>query len=298
MGIKNAITIDVEDWFQVSLFRNHVRREEWDQMPSTVVKNTCRILDLFAKKNVKATFFTLGWVAERFPEIVVAIQDCGHEIASHGYGHQIIYELSREEFFRDVQKSLHILESITGVPVRGYRAPSYSITRSSMWAWEVLAQLGITMDSSIFPVKHDLYGIPDAPRFPFEIRLASGPRLIEFPLSTVKMLGKNVPMAGGGYLRLYPYWFIRNSVRRINAEGKPAIIYLHPWEVDPELPRLNLGTFKTMRHYGNLALTTERLSRLLDEFAFGTMQEVLATTPVQKEWPRTDESASTNGKYH
>ncbi len=297
MGIKNAITIDVEDWFQVSLFRNHVRRDEWDKMPSTVMKNTCRILDLFAKQNVKATFFVLGWVAERFPEIVVAIKDFGHEIASHGYGHEMIYELSREAFHDDVQRSLHILQDITGEPVHSYRAPTYSITRYSMWAWETLAQLGIKVDSSVFPVKHDLYGIPDAPRFPFEIRLASGPKLIEFPLSTVVMMGKNVPVAGGGYLRLYPYWFIRNSVRRINAEGRPAIIYLHPWEVDPELPRLKLGAFKTMRHYGNLSLTAERLSRLLEEFEFGTMQEVLETTPVQTDWPRAEEAYSTNGKF-
>lgn len=298
MGIKNAITIDVEDWFQVSLFRNHIRREDWDTLPSTVVKNTCRLLDLFAKKNVKATFFVLGWVAERFPEIVLAIKDFGHEIASHGYGHQIIYELSREDFHKDVQRSLQILQGITGEPVHGYRAPSYSITRTSMWAWEILAQLGIKVDSSVFPVKHDLYGIPDAPRFPFEVRLESGPRLVEFPLSTIVMMGKNVPMAGGGYLRLYPYWFIRNSVRRINAEGKPAIIYLHPWEVDPDLPRLKLGAFKTMRHYGNLTLTIERLSRLLDEYPFDTMQEVLRTTTVQTDWPRTHESTGTNGKFH
>lgn len=297
MGIKNAITIDVEDWFQVSLFRNHIRREDWDTLPSTVVKNTCRLLDLFAKKNVKATFFVLGWVAERFPEIVLAIKEFGHEIASHGYGHQIIYELSREDFRKDVQKSVQILQSITGEPVLGYRAPSYSITRASMWAWETLAQLGIKVDSSIFPVKHDLYGIPDAPRFPFEVRLASGPKLIEFPLSTIVMMGKNVPMAGGGYLRLYPYWFIRNSVRRINAEGKPAIIYLHPWEVDPDLPRLKLGAFKTLRHYGNLALAAEKLSRLLDEYPFDTMQEVLRTTSVQTDWPRTHEPSGTNGKY-
>ncbi|MGH7491966.1 MAG: XrtA system polysaccharide deacetylase [bacterium] len=287
MGIKNALTVDVEDWFHVSLFRHKIRRDEWEQMKPTVVENTCRVLNLFAQKNVKATFFVLGWVAERYPEIVTTIKEFGHEIASHGYGHQIVYELSPEEFFNDIEKSLKILQDLTGDPVQAYRAPSYSITKSSMWAWETLAQLGIKYDSSIFPVKHDLYGIPDAPRFPFEIRLASGPALVEFPLSTVVLMGKNIPMAGGGYLRLYPYWFIRNSMRRINAEGKPAILYFHPWEVDPELPRIPLGSFKTLRHYGNICLTEERLQRLLDEFAFGTLSEVLKGTSIQNDWPRT-----------
>ena len=300
-SIKNALTVDVEDWFHVSLFRHKIRRDEWDQMKSTVVENTCRVLNLFAQKNVRATFFVLGWVAERFPEIVAAIKELGHEVASHGYGHQIVYELTREEFLRDVGKSLKILEGITGEPVRAYRAPSYSITKGSLWAWETLAQLGIQYDSSVFPVKHDLYGIPDAPRFPFEIRLASGPALVEFPLSTVVLMGKNVPMAGGGYLRLYPHWFIRNSVRRINAEGKPAILYFHPWEVDCDLPRIPLGRLKTLRHYGNICLTEGRLLRLLDEFAFGTLSEVLNATTIQQDWPRTNgtEAAhASNGKMH
>lgn len=299
MGIKNAITIDVEDWFHVSLFRQKIRRDEWDKLKSTVVQNTCRVLNVFAEKNVKATFFILGWVAERYPEIVVAIKEHGHEIASHGYAHQIVYEQTRKEFTSDVEKSLLILENITGERVLGYRAPTYSITRSSMWAWQTLADLGLVYDSSIFPVKHDLYGIPDAPRFPFEIRFLNQTRLIEFPLSTVVLMKKNFPMAGGGYLRLYPYWFIQRSVRQINAEGRPAILYLHPWEVDADLPRLKVGLFKTMRHYGNLALTEERLRRLLDEFSFGTVSEVLADTEIQTDWPRTAMPAHYgNGKLH
>jgi len=298
MGIKNAITVDVEDWFQVSLFRHKIRREDWDRMESTVVQNTCRILRLFEQKNVKATFFILGWVAERFPEIVLAIKDLGHEIASHGYGHQIIFEQTKQEFAEDVRRSLEILEDITGARVLGYRAPSYSITRSSIWAWESLTKLGVEYDSSIFPVKHDLYGIPDAPRFPFEIRFTNGPKLVEFPLSTVVMMGKNIPVAGGGYLRLYPYWFIRKSVQHINEEGQPAIIYLHPWEMDPDLPRINVGVFDTMRHYGNLYMTESRISRLLDEFQFGTISEVLHTTEIRTDWPRTLEPNGRNGKLH
>jgi len=285
MGIQNALTIDVEEWFHVSLFRRQVRREDWDTLKSTVVENTCLVLDLLAEKNVKATFFILGWVAERYPEIVIAIQEQGHEIGSHTYSHQVIYEQSRQEFTTDVKRSMDILEHLTGEPVNSFRAPSYSITRSSLWAWEALADLGITCDSSVFPVKHDLYGIPEAPRFPFYINLKDRPRLVEVPLSTIQIRGKNIPMAGGGYLRLYPYWFIRHSLHRINNEGRPAIIYLHPWELDPHLPRLKVGFFKELRHYGNLSLTEDKLRRMLDEFSFGTLREVVEAASIQNNWP-------------
>jgi polysaccharide deacetylase family protein (PEP-CTERM system associated) len=295
MGILNALTIDVEEWFHVSLFRKKIRREDWESLKSTVVAETCLVLKILAEKNVKATFFVLGWVAERYPEIVIALQENGHEIGSHTYSHQIIYEQSRQEFSADVQRSITILEDLTRAPVRGFRAPSYSITRSSLWAWEALADLGITCDSSIFPVKHDLYGIPDAPRFPFYINLKDRSRLIEVPLSTIQLRGKNIPMAGGGYLRLYPYWFIRNSIRRINREGRPAIIYLHPWELDPDLPRLRVGFLKELRHYGNLALTADKLRRLLDEFAFGPLREVLNAVPIQNDWPATTPVNGHNG---
>jgi polysaccharide deacetylase family protein (PEP-CTERM system associated) len=285
MGIQNALTIDVEEWFHVSLFREKIRREEWDDLKSTVVGNTCRVLNILAEKRVKATFFILGWVAERYPEIVVAIQEQGHEIGSHTYSHQIIYEQSRQEFAADVQRSIAILEDLTGERVDSFRAPSYSITRSSLWAWEALADLGFKYDSSVFPVKHDLYGIPDAPRFPFYIDLQERPPLIEFPLSTIRIGDKNIPMAGGGYLRLYPFWFIRSSIKRINREGRSAIIYLHPWELDPDLPRIKIGLLKSLRHYGNLGLTEERLHRLLDEFSFGPLSEVLNSSSILADWP-------------
>ncbi len=287
MGIQNALTIDVEEWFHVSLFRKKIRREEWDDLKSTVVANTCQVLNILAEKRAKATFFVLGWVAERYPEIVLAIQEQGHEIGSHTYSHQIIYEQSRQEFVADVQRSIVILERLTRERVDSFRAPSYSITRSSLWAWEALADLGIKYDSSIFPVKHDLYGIPDAPRFPFYINLKNRPPLVEVPLSTIRIGDKNIPMAGGGYLRLYPSWFIRNSIRRINREGRPAIIYLHPWELDPDLPRIKIGKFKALRHYGNLDLTEERLRRLLDEFSFAPLNEVLNSAHIQNDWPLT-----------
>jgi polysaccharide deacetylase family protein (PEP-CTERM system associated) len=287
MGIQNALTIDIEEWFHVSLFRKKIRREEWESLKSTVVANTCRVLNILAEKRVKATFFVLGWVAERYPEIVIAIQEYGHEIGSHTYSHQIIYEQSRQEFAADVKRSIRILEDLTREPVDSFRAPSYSITRSSLWAWEALADLGIKYDSSIFPVKHDLYGIPDAPRFPFYINLKDRPPLVEVPLSAIQIGGKNIPMAGGGYLRLYPLWFIRNSIKRINQEGRPAIIYLHPWELDPDLPRIKIGLFKALRHYGNLGLTEERLCRLLEEFSFGPLSEALNSAPIRNDWPLT-----------
>jgi polysaccharide deacetylase family protein (PEP-CTERM system associated) len=285
MGIQNALTVDVEEWFHVSLFRNKIRREEWDSLQSTVVANTCRVLNILAEKHVKATFFILGWVAERYPEIVIAIQEQGHEIGSHTYSHQVIYEQSRQEFTADVQRSIAILEDLSCERVESFRAPSYSITRSSLWAWEALADLGIKYDSSVFPVKHDLYGIADAPRFPFYINLKDYPPLVEVPLSTIRIGDKNIPMAGGGYLRLYPLWFIRNSIKRINQEGRPAIIYLHPWELDPGLPRIKIGLFKALRHYGNIGLTEERLRRLLEEFSFGPLSEMLNSAPIQNDWP-------------
>ncbi len=285
MTILNALTVDVEDWFHVSLFRHHIHPREWDKLDSTVVSNVCRILNLFTQYNVRATFFILGWVAERYPEIVVAIKEQGHEIASHGYAHQIVYEQTRHEFFSDVSRSIEILTKISGEAIRGYRAPSYSITRNSMWAWEKLIELGIEYDSSVFPIKHDLYGIADAPRFPFRIGVKGKGRLIEFPISTVKILGRNVPIAGGGYLRLYPFWFFKKGIEKINAEGKPAIIYFHPWEMDPHIPRINVGAVKHLRHYGNLALMEERIVQLLESFRFGPVSQVLKRCGAISRWP-------------
>ena len=287
MGILNALSVDVEDWFHVSLFRHHIKRSQWNELENTVVSNVCRILELFSEHGARATFFILGWVAERYPEIVIAIQEQGHEIASHGYGHKVIYEQSPDEFFEDVQRSIDILEGITGEKVKGYRAPSYSITRESLWAWETLADLGLQYDSSVFPIKHDLYGIADAPRFPFNVYVSGKGKLIEFPISTIQIFGKNVPMAGGGYLRLYPYWFFKYGIEKINAENKPAVIYFHPWELDPQLPRIDVGSMKRIRHYGNLALMEDRIVNLLKTFRFGTVDEVLQQTDIIRRWPAT-----------
>ena len=299
MAILNALSVDVEDWFHVSLFRHHIRPDEWNDLESTVVTNVCRILNLFSRYNVKATFFVLGWVAERFPEIVIAIKEQGHEVATHGYAHQIIYEQSPKAFYHDVRRSIEVLNKITGDPVKGYRAPSYSITRLSLWAWEVLVDLGLQYDSSVFPIKHDVYGIADAPRFPFKVSVSGKGSLIEFPISTIKFFGKNVPIAGGGYLRLYPFWFFKYGIRKLNAEGKPAIIYFHPWELDPQIPRMNFGILKRIRHYSNLALMEDRIAGLLESFRFGTVECVLRQAGEIRRWPAVDRTTILgNGRYH
>jgi len=285
MSILNALTVDVEDWFHVSLFRNNISRSDWGSLEQTVVGNTLRILHIFAKHNTKATFFILGWVAEKFPEIVVAIKEQGHEVASHGYMHQVVFEQTPDQFYDDVKRSIDILEDITGEKVYGYRAPSYSITRASLWAIEKLIELGLEYDSSVFPIKHDLYGIADAPRFPFNMAVASKGKIIEFPISTTSILNKNIPIAGGGYLRLYPYWFFKRGIQRVNSEGRPSIIYFHPWEIDPQIPRIKIGKMKHLRHYGNLALMEGRIVKLLETFQFGTVHQVLKNMTVDDFWP-------------
>ncbi|MCA9734221.1 MAG: DUF3473 domain-containing protein [Deferribacteres bacterium] len=285
--MNNAITVDVEDWFQVSLFRHHINNSDWDKMESTVTDNTVRILNLFSRYNVKATFFVLGWVAERYPELVVAMQENGHEVASHGYGHQMVFDQSPDQFQEDVGRSIEILEAITGEKVRGYRAPSYSITRDTLWALEKLVDLGIEYDSSIFPIRHDVYGVEDAPRFPFKISIENKNNIIEFPISTTKIIGKNIPIAGGGYLRLWPYWFFKQGIKRVNKGGEPTIIYFHPWEIDPHLPRINVGNMKHLRHYGNLSLMEDRIQSLLQHFKFTTVWNVLQSRDEFELWPET-----------
>jgi polysaccharide deacetylase family protein (PEP-CTERM system associated) len=272
--VVNALTIDVEEHFQVHNFTGAIGRETWDWQPSRVVTNTARLLHILAEHDARATFFVLGWVAERHPTLVKAIAEAGHEVASHGYDHALIYEQSRAEFDGDIQRAIEAIEA-AGVPRPiGYRAPGFSITARSLWALEVLLKHGIRYDASIFPlVAHDRYGMRDASRF--ANRLACG--LWEFPPSTVRWAGQNWPAAGGGYFRLYPLWVTRMALRRINAEGQPVVFYIHPWELDPGQPRVTgvplLGRF---RHYQNLDKTEQRLRALLDEFRFAPLREVFA----------------------
>jgi polysaccharide deacetylase family protein (PEP-CTERM system associated) len=274
--LVNAMTVDVEDYFQVSAFEGAVPRSTWDSRESRVCGNTERLLDLFAASKINATFFVLGWVAERFPVLVRRIVSEGHELASHGFGHRLVYAQTSREFREDLRSARAALECAGGCPVLGYRAPSYSIVRKSLWALDVLVEEGYVYDSSIYPVRHDRYGIPDWTREVHQIERPGG-SIWELPGSTIRVAGTNLPIGGGGYFRLLPYGWTRHGIRRLNAANQPAIFYLHPWEIDPEQPRIPAGRLSTFRHYRNLAETEPRLRRLLKEFPFGRISDVLAT---------------------
>ena len=264
---SNYLTIDVEDYYQVAAFENIVETDSWGRYESRVVTNTKRILTYLERYQVKATFFIVGWIAENYPDLIRQLHAKGHEIGCHSYLHQKIYTLSPDEFREDTRKSKCILEDIIGAKVNGYRAPSYSITKRSLWALDILEELGFTYDSSIFPIMHDNYGIPDAPRFKYQL---PGHQLTEYPPSTALICGQKVPVAGGGYFRLFPYWFTKMALRKINKkEGAPFVFYLHPWEFDPDQPYFpNASALSRFRHYNNLKKTASRFEKLLSDFAF------------------------------
>jgi len=268
----NALTIDVEDYFQVSAFSPHIARTEWDQRECRVERNMDRILGLLARHQTQATFFTLGWIAERYPQLVRRIVDEGHELASHGHGHQRASDLSRDEFRDDVTRAKALLEDIGGQAVWGYRAPSFSIGDANLWALDVLQEAGYRYSSSIYPVRHDHYGSPDAPRFAHQVR----PGLMEVPPTTLRLFSRNLPSSGGGYFRLFPYALSRWMLRQVNQrDGESAIFYMHPWEIDPQQPRIPGVSLKTrFRHYVNIDRTEQRLDRLLSDFAWGRMDEI------------------------
>ena len=272
----NAMTIDVEDYFQVSAFEPHVDRRDWLRFESRVCRNTDRLLEILARADVQATFFVLGWVAEQFPALVRRIVAAGHELASHGYEHRLIYELEPEAFRSDLRRARLALEAAAGVPVMGYRAPSYSVTRKSLWALDVLIEEGYLYDSSIYPIHHDRYGMPDWRRHIHQITRPAG-AIWELPGSTVRVFGTNLPIGGGGYFRLLPFAWTRHGFRQVNRnERQPAVFYLHPWEIDPAQPRLKAPVRSRIRHYHNLRKTEARLVRLLSEFRFGPVTRVLA----------------------
>ncbi|WP_374521887.1 XrtA system polysaccharide deacetylase [Hydrogenophaga sp.] len=268
----NALTIDVEDYFQVSAFAPHIARTEWDQRECRVERNMDRILGLLARHQTQATFFTLGWIAERYPQLVRRIVEEGHELASHGYGHQRASDLSRDEFRDDVTRAKALLEDIGGQAVWGYRAPSFSIGDANLWALDVLQEAGYRYSSSIYPVRHDHYGSPDAPRFAHQVR----PGLMEVPPTTLRLFSRNLPSSGGGYFRLFPYALSRWMLRQVNQrDGESAIFYMHPWEIDPQQPRIPGVSLKTrFRHYVNIDRTEQRLDRLLSDFAWSRMDEI------------------------
>jgi len=274
-SIENAMTVDVEDYFQVSAFDPYISRDNWKNFAGRVESNTDRILELFAQHDVTATFFTLGWVAQHYPSLVRRIVEQGHDLASHGWDHRRVTTLSRGEFSTDVSKSKATLEDVSGVEVIGYRAPSYSFTTDTEWAHDVLLERGYRYSSSIAPIKHDLYGIPDAPRFSHP---RANDKIMELPITTTRVLARNYPCGGGGWFRLYPYHLSRWAIERVNVQDKEAaIFYFHPWEIDPEQPKiggLNLAT--RFRHYQNLGQMEGKLVRLLQDFTWRSIPEVFS----------------------
>lgn len=276
--MRNGLSVDVEDYFHAEAVSATVTRERWDALESRVVLNTHRVLELLARRSVRATFFVLGWVAERFPALVREIHSAGHELGCHSYWHRLVYTLTPEEFREDTARAKRVIEDAAGVGVLGYRAPTFSLTHRSRWAVPILAELGFRYDSSIFPVRHDYYGIPDHPRFPLSLFAEHGVPLYEFPLSTWRLLGMNLPFGGGGYLRVLPWNYTRRALLHVNrSEGQPVIAYFHPWELDPEQPRFALPLRSRLRHYTNLHLMAGRVSTLLDHFQFVPLRELLPT---------------------
>jgi len=274
---KNILSFDIEEYFQVSGLAKAVSRSSWDNFASRVEQNTAVVLNILEKHNIKATFFILGWIAERHPELIKIIADQGHEIACHGYDHKLVYDMTSEEFASDIKKTKDLLESITGRKIYGYRAPSFSVAGSDIEKFEILAKTGFIYDSSLFPMKHFRYGDAySAPLAPFDIKKDEDILLKEFPMSVVGLLGKRIPAGGGGYFRLYPNFLIRRNFRKIQSEGRPMIIYLHPWEFDPDQPRISkAGYGNTFRHYFNLNKTQAKLEFILKEFRFGTFIDYL-----------------------
>src|SRR5262245_12787145 len=274
----NALTFDVEEYFQVEAFRHLVEPGDWPRFTARAARSTARLLDVLDARAVSATFFMVGWLAERHPELVREINGRGHELGCHGYAHRPIYSLSPVEFRDDLRRAKQAIEDAAGSPVYGYRAPTCSVVTSTLWALDVMAEEGFRYDSSVFPIHHDRYGIPRAPRFPHRVRLASGRDFVEFPMTTLRIAGQNLPFCGGGYFRLLPSAVVRAGLRRLNRrERMPAMVYLHPWEIDPDQPRLAVRGMTRFRHYVNLASTERKLEAMLGEFSFGPVRQVLAT---------------------
>lgn len=270
-AVLNALTIDVEDYYMVSAFEPSVPKSDWGKYESRVVGNTERVLSLLDETGVRATFFTLGWIGERFPELVRRVARAGHEVACHGYDHQLLYNMTQDQFRQDVRRAKKILEDACGAPVLGYRAPSFSVVASTRWALHILAEEGFKYDSSVLPARHARGGLAGAERFPHRLN-----GLVEFPMSTMRVAGTTLPFSGGGYFRLFPYGLVASGLRECNRQGRPAITYLHPWEFDPEQPRMPGRWFDRFKHYANLGRTAGKLKRLIGDFRFGTAREVLA----------------------
>lgn len=296
-SVLNILTVDVEDYFHVSAFAGVIDREAWGALNCRVEHNTQRLLDLFDEKKVQGTFFVLGWVAERYPALVREIAKRGHEVASHGWSHQLVYEQTPEVFREETHRSKRLLEDLVQEPMRGYRAASYSITKKSLWALDILCELGFEYDSSIYPVYHDRYGIPDATREPHVLTAPSGASIIELPLSYISIAGARIPISGGGYFRLFPYWFTQRCMRSVNRKHDlPIIFYLHPWEIDTEQPRIHASLLSRFRHYNNLNKCFSRLNTLLENFEFATATEYVSEMQMRRLKNATTISADTPRK--
>ena len=278
-SITNALTIDVEDYFQVSAFAPHIHRQEWNSRECRVERNVGRILQMLSRRQVRATFFTLGWIAERYPKLIRQIADQGHEVASHGYGHERASDQTEDAFFADIQLAKVILEDLCGVEVKGYRAPSFSIGKGNLWAFDCLEKAGYRYSSSVYPIHHDHYGMPDSPRFAYQIR----PGLMEIPVTTMRVLNRNLPSSGGGYFRLLPYSLSRWMLGRVNHRDRQSgIFYFHPWEIDVDQPRVAGISQKTrFRHYVNIPRMEGRLEQLLGDFKWGRMDEIFLNKSQQ-----------------
>jgi polysaccharide deacetylase family protein (PEP-CTERM system associated) len=274
----NALTIDVEDYFQVSALAQHFPRAHWDGVPCRVERNVERILELLAAAGARATFFTLGWIAQRYPSMVRRMAAQGHEIASHGFAHERVTALDPHAFLADLTRARSVLQDATGTPILGYRAPSFSISRANPWAFDCIAQAGHRYSSSVYPVRHDHYGVPDAPRFAYRVRRD----LLEIPITTARVLRANLPAGGGGYFRLLPYPVSHWLIRRVNrVDRQPAVFYFHPWEIDPHQPRVTgAGVRARFRHYVNLHRTEARLQRLLSDLHWDRVDRVFFTQPA------------------
>jgi polysaccharide deacetylase family protein (PEP-CTERM system associated) len=287
--MRNALTIDLEDYYHVSAFRNQIPASQWTDQLSRVEQNTDRLLDWFDEAGFKATFFTLGWVAERHAHVVRRVVERGHEIACHSMRHRMVYEMTPGEFREDTRQAKDLLEQVSGCVVQGYRAPSFSITQQSLWALEILAELGFVYDSSIFPVRHPNYGMIKASRFPFRIRTPAG-TIVEFPMTTLEVAGKRSPLGGGAYLRILPYVYTRWGISYINdREARPVCVYMHPWEIDPDQPRMQGSLTARLRHYLGLDGAASKLRKLLHDFEFCPLNVVVEDWRLREDSPNSTE---------
>jgi polysaccharide deacetylase family protein (PEP-CTERM system associated) len=284
----NALTIDLEDWFQVSNVEHIISREQWGECEVRLFDTTRRLLQVLDRAGVQATFFVLGWNARRFPELIREVQEAGHEIGSHGYAHRLIFEQTPEELAADLAEAEEAIGTATGVRPQVYRAPSFSITPRSVWAFDVLAQAGFTADSSVFPIFHERYGFQEAPRLPHRVVTSGEGSLLEAPPSTIRLVGRNYPFAGGAYFRLLPYPCVRSFCRQLGRHQEPVVFYIHPWELDAGFPRFPLSPFRRLRSYANLDKTEIRLARLLRDFPFGTLSSMLHECQTERTWRPVD----------